>query len=142
MSVNLGLPPLLHIYLDDSVGPCRQLPSMSLFSLTSPLPRPHRCQGSGQTSGCGNDAGQDQSTSGFRQHVSAYPCLPLQPQPAEVRSEEHRKLVQMNMPLQSDGTVFFNATLFALVRRNLRIKVPEGRFLMPFSLSDPTNLPT
>uniref|UniRef100_A0A5K3EJD7 Voltage-dependent L-type calcium channel subunit alpha n=1 Tax=Mesocestoides corti TaxID=53468 RepID=A0A5K3EJD7_MESCO len=35
------------------------------------------------------------------------------------------KLVQMNMPLQSDGTVFFNATLFALVRRNLRIKVPE-----------------
>ncbi|VDL63734.1 unnamed protein product [Hymenolepis diminuta] len=31
----------------------------------------------------------------------------------------------MNMPLQSDGTVFFNATLFALVRRNLRIKVPE-----------------
>lgn len=34
----------------------------------------------------------------------------------------------MNMPLQSDGTVFFNATLFALVRRNLRIKVPEGLF--------------
>ncbi|CAL8078238.1 unnamed protein product [Calicophoron daubneyi] len=34
------------------------------------------------------------------------------------------KLVQMNMPLNSDGTVFFNATLFALVRRNLKIKIP------------------
>ncbi|KAF6778424.1 hypothetical protein AHF37_02236 [Paragonimus kellicotti] len=30
----------------------------------------------------------------------------------------------MNMPLNSDGTVFFNATLFALVRRNLKIKIP------------------
>ena len=28
----------------------------------------------------------------------------------------------MNMPLNSDGTVMFNATLFALVRTNLRIK--------------------
>ncbi|KAL3321146.1 Voltage-dependent L-type calcium channel subunit alpha-1C [Cichlidogyrus casuarinus] len=36
-----------------------------------------------------------------------------------------QKLVRMNMPLQSDGTVFFNATLFALVRRNLKIKVPD-----------------
>nr|AEJ87267.1 voltage operated calcium channel Cav1A [Dugesia japonica] len=34
------------------------------------------------------------------------------------------KLVRMNMPLQSDGTVLFNATLFALVRRNLKIKIP------------------
>ncbi|KAH8854344.1 Muscle calcium channel subunit alpha-1 [Schistosoma japonicum] len=34
------------------------------------------------------------------------------------------KLVRMNMPLNSDGTVFFNATLFALVRRNLKIKIP------------------
>lgn len=32
----------------------------------------------------------------------------------------------MNMPLNSDGTVFFNATLFALVRRNLKIKIPGG----------------
>lgn len=28
----------------------------------------------------------------------------------------------MNMPLNSDGTVMFNATLFALVRTALRIK--------------------
>ena len=31
----------------------------------------------------------------------------------------------MNMPLNSDGTVMFNATLFALVRTSLKIKV-EG----------------
>lgn len=31
----------------------------------------------------------------------------------------------MNMPLNSDGTVTFNATLFALVRTGLRIKT-EG----------------
>jgi hypothetical protein len=31
----------------------------------------------------------------------------------------------MNMPLNSDGTVMFNATLFALVRTNLKIKT-EG----------------
>jgi len=28
----------------------------------------------------------------------------------------------MNMPLNSDGTVMFNATLFAVVRTSLRIK--------------------
>jgi len=28
----------------------------------------------------------------------------------------------MNMPLNSDGTVMFNATLFALVRTSLHIK--------------------
>jgi hypothetical protein len=28
----------------------------------------------------------------------------------------------MNMPLNSDGTVMFNATLFALCRTNLKIK--------------------
>ena len=33
-----------------------------------------------------------------------------------------KKLVAMNMPLNSDGTVMFNATLFALVRTNLKIK--------------------
>lgn len=27
----------------------------------------------------------------------------------------------MNMPLNSDGTVMFNATLFALVRTSLRV---------------------
>ena len=45
-----------------------------------------------------------------------HPChsvLPLQ------------RLVAMNMPLNSDGTVMFNATLFALVRTALKIKT-EG----------------
>lgn len=32
-----------------------------------------------------------------------------------------QRLVSMNMPLNSDGTVCFNATLFALVRTNLKI---------------------
>lgn len=36
-----------------------------------------------------------------------------------------KKLVSMNMPLNTDGTVMFNATLFALVRTNLKIKT-EG----------------
>lgn len=33
-----------------------------------------------------------------------------------------KRLVSMNMPLNSDGTVMFNATLFAVVRTALRIK--------------------
>ncbi|XP_072402636.1 muscle calcium channel subunit alpha-1 isoform X6 [Diabrotica undecimpunctata] len=33
-----------------------------------------------------------------------------------------KRLVSMNMPLNSDGTVLFNATLFAVVRTSLRIK--------------------
>jgi len=33
-----------------------------------------------------------------------------------------QRLVSMNMPLNSDGTVLFNATLFAVVRTSLRIK--------------------
>ncbi|KAB5536707.1 hypothetical protein PHYPO_G00110550 [Pangasianodon hypophthalmus] len=37
------------------------------------------------------------------------------------------RLISMNMPLNSDGTVTFNATLFALVRTGLRIKT-EGNF--------------
>ncbi|KAM6214574.1 voltage-dependent L-type calcium channel subunit alpha-1C isoform 4-T4 [Rhynchocyon petersi] len=36
-----------------------------------------------------------------------------------------KRLVSMNMPLNSDGTVMFNATLFALVRTALRIKTEE-----------------
>lgn len=36
-----------------------------------------------------------------------------------------QRLVGMNMPLNSDGTVTFNATLFALVRTALKIKT-EG----------------
>ncbi|XP_072521967.1 calcium channel, voltage-dependent, L type, alpha 1S subunit, a isoform X2 [Salminus brasiliensis] len=38
-----------------------------------------------------------------------------------------KRLISMNMPLNSDGTVTFNATLFALVRTALRIKT-EGNF--------------
>ncbi|XP_035708740.1 muscle calcium channel subunit alpha-1 isoform X3 [Folsomia candida] len=33
-----------------------------------------------------------------------------------------KRLVSMNMPLNSDGTVMFNATLFAVVRTSLKIK--------------------
>ena len=33
-----------------------------------------------------------------------------------------KRLVSMNMPLNADGTVMFNATLFAVVRTSLRIK--------------------
>lgn len=42
----------------------------------------------------------------------------------------------MNMPLNSDGTVTFNATLFALVRTALKIKTEGEGVLMsaPFSL--------
>ena len=36
-----------------------------------------------------------------------------------------QRLVSMNMPLNSDGSVNFNATLFALVRTSLSIKT-EG----------------
>lgn len=39
-----------------------------------------------------------------------------------------QRLVAMNMPLNSDGTVMFNATLFALVRTALKIKT-EGKVL-------------
>uniref|UniRef100_A0A3Q3JUG4 Voltage-dependent L-type calcium channel subunit alpha n=1 Tax=Monopterus albus TaxID=43700 RepID=A0A3Q3JUG4_MONAL len=38
-----------------------------------------------------------------------------------------KRLVGMNMPLNSDGTVTFNATLFSLVRTALKIKT-EGNF--------------
>jgi len=38
----------------------------------------------------------------------------------------------MNMPLNSDGTVMFNATLFALVRTSLHIKT-EGCSVMASS---------
>ncbi|XP_012879075.1 PREDICTED: voltage-dependent L-type calcium channel subunit alpha-1C [Dipodomys ordii] len=43
----------------------------------------------------------------------------------DVILSEINRLVSMNMPLNSDGTVMFNATLFALVRTALRIKT-EG----------------
>jgi len=47
-------------------------------------------------------------------------------------TRELQRLVSMNMPLNTDGTVMFNATLFALVRTSLHIKT-EG---LPFQLSD------
>ncbi|KRX25278.1 Voltage-dependent calcium channel type D subunit alpha-1 [Trichinella nelsoni] len=40
-----------------------------------------------------------------------------------------KRLVSMNMPLNSDGTVCFNSTLFALVRTNLKIYTEERPFL-------------
>lgn len=43
----------------------------------------------------------------------------------EYFSVSSQRLVAMNMPLNSDGTVMFNATLFALVRTALKIKT-EG----------------
>ena len=40
-------------------------------------------------------------------------------------SQWGQRLVSMNMPLHSDGTVLFNATLFAIVRTSLKINT-EG----------------
>lgn len=44
----------------------------------------------------------------------------------------------MNVPLHPDGTVTFNATLFALVRTSLKIKtegsVSEGIAILPLTL--------
>ncbi|KAM7367119.1 hypothetical protein PAMP_015043 [Pampus punctatissimus] len=53
----------------------------------------------------------------------------------------HRRLVSMNMPLNSDGTVMFNATLFALVRTALRIKTEDdevtvGKFYATFLIQE------
>lgn len=45
--------------------------------------------------------------------------------PNEDSKNLFQRLVSMNMPLNSDGTVMFNATLFALVRTSLKIKT-EG----------------
>ncbi len=42
----------------------------------------------------------------------------------------------MNMPLNSDGTVTFNATLFALVRTALKIKT-EGQYGRPHKHKHP-----
>ncbi len=38
----------------------------------------------------------------------------------------------MNMPLNSDGTVTFNATLFSLVRTALKIKTEGSRHYLLF----------
>nr|XP_046235859.1 dihydropyridine-sensitive L-type skeletal muscle calcium channel subunit alpha-1-like isoform X3 [Scatophagus argus] len=52
-----------------------------------------------------------------------------------------KRLVSMNMPLNSDGTVTFNATLFALVRTALKIKTEDdevtvGKFYATFLIQD------
>ncbi|MGH0140668.1 UNVERIFIED_CONTAM: hypothetical protein FKN15_037776 [Acipenser sinensis] len=52
-----------------------------------------------------------------------------------------KRLVAMNMPLNSDGTVMFNATLFALVRTALKIKTEDdevtvGKFYATFLIQD------
>lgn len=44
---------------------------------------------------------------------------------SKITKSTFQRLVSMNMPLNSDGTVLFNATLFAVVRTSLRIKT-EG----------------
>lgn len=45
-----------------------------------------------------------------------------------------KRLVSMNMPLNSDGTVLFNATLFAVVRTSLKIKT-DGKYRIFFIAS-------
>ncbi|XP_063630082.1 muscle calcium channel subunit alpha-1-like isoform X3 [Cydia splendana] len=50
-----------------------------------------------------------------------------------------KRLVSMNMPLNSDGTVLFNATLFAVVRTSLKIKT-EGRRNQNVAPSTPSNI--
>ena len=51
----------------------------------------------------------------------------------------YRKLIRMNMPLQEDETVYFNTTLFALIRESLSIKTGPGtinvNFCVPFVFS-------
>lgn len=59
---------------------------------------------------------------GFHRRVLREPVAVLTAAPPPQR------LVSMNMPLNSDGTVMFNATLFALVRTALRIKT-EGKVI-------------
>jgi hypothetical protein len=48
-----------------------------------------------------------------------------------------KRLVSMNMPLNSDGTVLFNATLFAVVRTSLKIKTEGNIQDYPYSSSYP-----
>ena len=38
----------------------------------------------------------------------------------------YKKLIRMNMPLDSEGKVQFTTTLFALIRENLSIKMRPG----------------
>lgn len=38
----------------------------------------------------------------------------------------YKKLIRMNMPVDTDGKVQFTTTLFALIRENLSIKMRPG----------------
>lgn len=40
----------------------------------------------------------------------------------------YKKLIRMNMPVDSDGRVSFTTTFFALIRENLNIKMRSGKF--------------
>ncbi|KAK2494944.1 hypothetical protein MC885_005652, partial [Smutsia gigantea] len=62
----------------------------------------------------------DRWRGGLPTRPGSSPAAGLPPPPPQ-------RLVGMNMPLNSDGTVTFNATLFALVRTALKIKT-EGNF--------------
>lgn len=46
-----------------------------------------------------------------------------------------QRLVAMNMPLNADGMVTFNATLFALVRTALKIKTEGSLDTLSVSVS-------
>ena len=39
----------------------------------------------------------------------------------------YRRLIRMNMPVDSDGKVHFTTTLFALVRESLNIKIKNSK---------------
>ena len=48
----------------------------------------------------------------------------------------YKKLIRMNMPLDTEGKVQFTTTLFALIRENLSIKMRPGKF----NPTDPFNM--
>lgn len=99
-------------------------------------------QRSYKTHRCSDYAAQDSAASWFRKIMSS-PCC-LQSELRHIRccrlnglknlrcasdffclNLSPQRLVAMNVPLHPDGTVTFNATLFALVRTSLKIKT-EG----------------
>ena len=57
----------------------------------------------------------------------------------------YKKLIRMNMPLDNEGKVHFNTTLFALIRENLNIKMrlhPQDVDIFNMNLATPSNRPT
>lgn len=61
----------------------------------------------------------------FFVNIDAVPYLlhPPPPNPRVTLYAMLQRLVAMNMPLKPDGTVTFTATLFAVIRTSLRIKM-------------------